>query len=255
MSPHRCAMCNTTPVVPCCPGDTAAVYAIVARCRDGGGRPLGLAARVTLFELIETPGPATWQQAHTIIINTAGLTLWQATRPLLRRPPALHGSRAAGGAGVAPTPADTLAHWGTTPSAAVILMALSAGAPADATLPPHPCADLPTAEAHAIGSLLVHAARQLRTSGHQRRPCPRGAARCPATGRAARCTPCAIDRAVEAHTGEPHDPVTAYHDTWLLWRNRGAYAKVVAAITARPKEPVAALAATAHTISTGRTHP
>lgn len=51
---------------------------VLDRFTDSLGEPLRDFSRGRLAALLADPRPSTWEDAHGVILNTQGLTLWQA---------------------------------------------------------------------------------------------------------------------------------------------------------------------------------
>jgi hypothetical protein len=126
--------------VPCCPGDTTTVNALLDTLRNGLGAPLDGGQRAAILAALAPDtapagGTAAWTAAHSIAVTPRGHTLWQVCRGVQRRQaPNLRapGDPYRPAAGIPASALDTQhRHFGTAPSAAVILLAL-ADAQADA---------------------------------------------------------------------------------------------------------------------------
>lgn len=51
---------------------------VLDRFTDGLGAPLRSFSRSRLAALLADPRPSTWDDAHGLVVNASGLTLWQA---------------------------------------------------------------------------------------------------------------------------------------------------------------------------------
>jgi hypothetical protein len=51
---------------------------VIDRFTDSLGAPLRDFSRGRLAALLADPRPSTWEDAHGVVLNTQGLTLWQA---------------------------------------------------------------------------------------------------------------------------------------------------------------------------------